>query len=172
MKKMTDIEEVDNQEREEWVLDHARWVVDYLVDRTWRYQVKAGWLLTISLALSSFLVSRFSMAVEKGLLVLALFVSAAAVTLFILAMVTWRISSPASGFVEWYNDQNNEPDGLVRTLTHPQGRQRRSVIIAIDDELETRSNRFKYGVWTLLFSLVLVVAHLVAEASDMLCSHL
>lgn len=161
--KDADLEEADVQQREIWVLEHARWVVDYLVDRTWRYQVKAGWLLTVSLALSSFLVLRLRAAMEKELLVLASFVSAAAVVLFIITMVPWRISSPASGFVEWYNSPEEEPDGLIRTLTYPQRGQRKSVIIAIDKELETRSNFFKYGAAALLSSLVLVVAHLAAE---------
>ena len=161
---MTDIEKADNQQGGEvWVLEHARWTVDYLAYRTWRCQVKSGWLLTISLALSSFLVLRFSTAVEKELLVLAFLASAAAVTLLIVTMGTWRISSPTSGFVEWYNDQEKGLDDLVRTLTHPQRGQRKSVIIAIDNELETRSNLFKYGVVALLSSLVLVVVHLVAE---------
>lgn len=166
---MTDTEKDDYRQRDDvWVLEHARWIVDYLVTRTWRCQVKSGWLLTISLALSSFLVLRFHTAVEKGLLVLAFFVSSAAVILFILAMVTRRISSPASGFVEWYNDQEEEVaqknlDRLVRTLTHSQGGQRRSVIVAIDDDLDTRSNLFRYGVVALLSGLALVVAYLVAE---------
>ena len=97
------------------------------------------------------------------MLVLALFSSAVAVILFIVSLVTWRISSPASGFVEWSNKQEHKMEDLLHTLTYPQKGQRRSVIITIDNELEVRSNLFKYGVVALLSGLVLVAAHLVAE---------
>ena len=163
---MADIkgEHVNKQEVEVWVLEHARWVVDYLSDRTWKAQVKSGWLLTVSLAVSSFVVLRISEATEKELLALSCLASVVAIVLFLISLVTWRrISSPASGFVKWHNDKREGVDSLVSTLIFPQKDQRKSVIIAVDDDLELRSNFFKYGMLSLLFSLVLVMTQVFVE---------
>ena len=73
------------------------------------------------------------------------------------------MSSPASGFVEWHNDERDSVDSLVSTLIYPQKDQQRSVIIAVDDDLEIRSNYFKWGVLVLLLSLVLVAIQVSVE---------
>ena len=157
-------EHVNKQEVEVWVLEHARWVVDYLSDRTWKAQVKSGWLLTVSLAVSSFVVLRIPEATEKELLALSCLASVVAIVLFIISLVTWRrISSPASGFVKWHNDKRDSVDSLVSTLIYRQEDQQRSVIIAVDDDLEIRSNYFKWGVLVLLLSLVLVAIQVSVE---------
>lgn len=163
---MADLEEehVNKQEVDVWVLEHARWVVDYLSDRTWKAQVKSGWLLTVSLAVSSFVVLRIPEATEKELLALSCLASVVAIVLFIISLVTWRrISSPASGFVKWHNDKRDSVDSLVSTLIYRQEDQQRSVIIAVDDDLEFRSNFFKYGMLSLLASLVLAMTQVFIE---------
>ena len=163
---MADIEGecVNKQEVEVWVLEHARWVVDYLSDRTWKAQVKSGWLLIVSLAVLSFAVLRIPDAKEKELLALSCIASLLAILLFIVSLVIGkRLSSPASGFVEWHNDERDSVDSLVSTLIYPQKDQQRSVIIAVDDDLEIRSNYFKWGVLVLLLSLVLVAIQVSVE---------
>ena len=136
-------------------LTHARWVVDYLDRRVWRYQMKSGWLLTATLAVFGFLVLRISGEAEKTALVIALLAFWIAVVLFIVSMLPVRISSVARGFIDWRLQNESDLDDLVRTLTAAQTTDSQdSVITAIDNELEKRSNLFKNGVWWMLVGLL------------------
>ena len=136
-------------------LIHARWIVDYLDRRAWRYQMKSGWLLTAALAVFAFLVLRIREEAEKTALVIALLACGAAIVFFIVSMLPVRISSVARGFIDWRNNNESDLENLVRTLTAPRTTDSTdSVITAIDTELEKRSNHFKYGVWSMLVGLL------------------